>query len=59
MDDKLGVVRDIHWERHLVQNMDLMEAPLVMCQVEKLRFHHWESLLVHNLELWCMIRWEW
>ena len=49
MDGQVGVLMDIHWERHLVHNMDMREAPLVICQVEKLRVHHWESLLVHNL----------
>ena len=33
MDDKVGVVRDTHWERHLVHNMDGREAPLLICQV--------------------------
>ena len=33
MADQVGVVRDYHWESHLVQNMEVREAPLVICQV--------------------------
>ena len=29
MVDQSGVVRDTHWESHLVQNMDLREDPLL------------------------------
>ena len=51
----LGLVqekwRDFHWESHLVQNMDLGEALMVICQVENLRVQNWESILVNNLEL--------
>ena len=31
MVDKVVVVRDIHWESHLVQNLELMEALLLTC----------------------------
>ena len=51
MDDQVGVVMYLHWERRLVQNMDVRETPLLICQVDKLRNNHWKSLLVHNLEL--------
>ena len=38
-------LRDIHWEIHLVQMLDLREAPLLECKVvrvlEKLRDLHW------------------
>ena len=30
--DQVVLVRDLHWESHLVQNLDLREAPLVRCQ---------------------------
>ena len=43
--------RDIHWEIHLMHNMELREDPLVICQVDNLRVNYWESLLVQNLEL--------
>ena len=33
MVDRVVLVRGIHWEGHLVQNLDLREAPLVRCQV--------------------------
>ena len=29
--------RDIHWEIHLMHNMELREDPLVICQVDNLR----------------------
>ena len=48
---QVGVVRYLHWESHLVQNIELKEAPLVICKVDNLRVRHWESLLVKNMEL--------
>ena len=29
---KVGVVRDIYWGSHLIQNMDLREVPLAIFQ---------------------------
>ena len=49
MDAKMGVVRDIHWESHLVHNLELREVLLMIRLVENLRDHHWESLLVKNM----------
>ena len=43
--------RDIHWDIHLMHNMEPREDPLVICQVDNLRVNYWESLLVQNLEL--------
>ena len=37
---------DCHWESHLVQNIDLREAPLVRYQVENLRVQNYESLVL-------------
>ena len=37
---QVGVVRDIHWESHLVQNMELREAPLVICKVDNFRVNY-------------------
>ena len=40
---QVGLARDIHWESHLGQNLELREASLVICQEG--------GLLVHNMEL--------
>ena len=32
---------DIHWESHLVQNMELWEDTLVRYQVDKFRVKNW------------------
>ena len=51
MDAQMEVVRYLHWESHLVKNMDLREAPLVIFQVEKLGVQHSEILFVQKLYL--------
>ena len=51
MDSQVGVVMDLQWESHLVHNLDLREAPLVICKVENLRVQHGKSLLVQKLDL--------
>ena len=43
MFPQVGVMRNLHWESHLGQNLELREASLVICQEG--------GLLVHNMEL--------
>ena len=40
MADQVGAARDLQWEIHLVQNMELREAPLVICKVDNLRVNY-------------------
>ena len=42
---------DLHWESHLVQNMKLMEDPLVIYQVENFRVKNWDSLVLRYAHL--------
>ena len=55
MECKVGRLRYLYWESHLVQMMELREAPPMGCQVEivleNLRIHQWESHLIQNMEL--------
>ena len=59
MEFQWGIFLEIlsvhHWERHLVQNMELRQALLMTYRMvmlmEDLKAIHWERLLVHNLEL--------
>ena len=45
------VVKDLHWESHLVKNLELREDTLVLYQVKNLRVQYYESRLIQNLEL--------
>ena len=45
------VVKDLHWESHLVNNLELREDTLVLYQVKNLRVQYYESRLIQNLEL--------
>ena len=51
MADQVGAARDLQWEIHLVQNMELREDPMVRYKVDNLSVQPWESLLVQNLKL--------
>ena len=37
---------DCHWESQLLQDMDIIEAPMVIYQMDKFRVQNWEILLL-------------